>query len=84
MRRAAAGSRGDGLSEGIAALDQLRDARRLVERNRAARLKRDTRDALDRAERLAEEERRVISGVEQLAEGGLSLTTHREVDVVGV
>ncbi len=69
MRRAAAGSRGDGLSEGIAALDQLRDARRLVERNRAARLKRDTRDALDRAERLAEEERRVISGVEQLAEG---------------
>ncbi len=70
MRQAAANSRSSGLSEGLSALDRLREARRLLDENRAAGLERDVEDALRRAERLAEEQRQVIEDVERLAEGG--------------
>jgi hypothetical protein len=70
MRQAAANSRSSGLSDGLSALDRLREARRLLDENRAAGLERDVEDALRRAERLAEEQRRVIEDVERLAEGG--------------
>ncbi len=70
MRQAAANSRSGGLSEGLSALDRLREARRLLDENRAAGLERDVEDALRRAERLAEEQRQVIEDVERLAEGG--------------
>ncbi|UCC81487.1 MAG: hypothetical protein JSW46_10740 [Gemmatimonadota bacterium] len=70
MRQAAANSRSGGLSEGLSALDRLREARRLLDENRAAGLERDVEDALRRAERLAEEQQQVIEDVERLAEGG--------------
>ncbi len=66
MRRA--GARGDdgAIAEGIAALDRLKDARRLLDKNRSVRLERDMDDALEQAERIAEQQERVKSDVEDL------------------
>ncbi|NIM50609.1 MAG: DUF4175 family protein [Gemmatimonadales bacterium] len=68
MRRAAANQRSGGAAQGSAALDRLREARRLLEENRSASLEREVRDALRRAERLAEQERDVIRDVERLGQ----------------
>ncbi len=70
MRRA--GARGDdgAIAEGIAALDRLKDARRLLDKNRSVRLERDMDDALEQAERIAEQQERVKSDVEGLAAEG--------------
>jgi hypothetical protein len=68
MRRAAANSRGGGAGRGQTALERLREARRLLERDRSAGLQRELDDALRRAERLAERQRDVISDVERLGD----------------
>jgi len=70
MRRAAANSRNGDSAEGIAALERLKEARRLLDENRSAGLQRDVEDALQRAERLADEQRDVSQDVERLAQGG--------------
>jgi hypothetical protein len=66
MRRAAANRRSGGVSEGISALERLKEARRLLDENRSASLEREVDDALRRAERLAEEQREVQDDVERL------------------
>ena len=70
MRRA--GARGDdgAIAEGLAALDRLKDARRLLDKNRSVRLERDMEDALEQAERIAEQQERVKSDVEGIAAEG--------------
>ncbi|UCF21278.1 MAG: hypothetical protein JSU87_07825 [Gemmatimonadota bacterium] len=67
MRRASAGSRDAGLSEGISALERLREARRLLDQSRSVDLQRDVDDALRRAERLAAEQEDVQRDVERLS-----------------
>jgi hypothetical protein len=67
MRRAAANARNNGVAQGVEALDELREARRLLDRNRSARLERDVQDALRRAERLAQEQRDMQEAVERLS-----------------
>jgi hypothetical protein len=67
MRRAAANSRSTGVAQGVEALDELREARQLLDRNRSARLERDVQDALRRAERLAREQREMQSDVAGLS-----------------
>jgi hypothetical protein len=69
MRRAAARSREGSVSEGLSALNRLKEARRQLDEGRSVGLERDVEDALRRAERLAEEQRDVMRDVEQLAEG---------------
>jgi hypothetical protein len=68
MRRAAAGESGEGAARGQAALDQLREARRQLQRDRSAGLERDVQDALERAERLADEQAGVMRDVERLGQ----------------
>jgi hypothetical protein len=70
MRRGASGGKQGTLSEGIAALDELKDARRLLEKNRAVRLERDIEDAMKRAQRLAGQQEKVHSEVEKLDQLG--------------
>ncbi len=70
MRRAAATSRNGGLSQGLSALERLKEARRRLDQNRSAGLERDVQDALRRAERLAEAQEDVMSEVERLGEAG--------------
>jgi hypothetical protein len=68
MRRAAANARNNGVAQGVEALDQLRDARRLLDRNRSARLERDAQEALRRVERLAEQQNDMIDDVNDLSD----------------
>lgn len=71
MRRSASGSRdGSGTSQGLSALDELREARRLLDRNRSAGLERDVEDALRRAERLADQQDEMVEDVQELDEAG--------------
>jgi len=65
MRRAAANNQNGG-AQGQSALDQLREARRLLEENRSAGLRQEVDDALRRAERLAQEQREMADNVSQL------------------
>jgi hypothetical protein len=67
MRRAAANSRNNGVAQGVEALDELREARRLLGSNRSARLERDVQDALRRAERIAQEQGEMQSDVEGMS-----------------
>jgi hypothetical protein len=76
MRRAAAQGT-DGGAQGRRALDELRDARRLLERDRAAGLRGTAEDALRRATRLAEQQQEVESAV-----AGLSGDASRDGDQV--
>ncbi len=76
MRRAAANARTGDVSEGLSALERIKEARRLLDRNRSAGLKRDVDEALQRAERLAEAQRDIVSEVERL--GGETGTDRRE------
>jgi hypothetical protein len=66
MRRAAAGSSEEGTARGQSALDRLRDARRLLDRSRSEGLTRDIEDALERAQRLTEQQDDVQREVDRL------------------
>ncbi len=66
MRRAAANNDNLGFAEAGAALDRLRDVQDQLQREQTGRLERDISDAMRRANRLADEEREVASGVSQL------------------
>jgi len=66
MRRAAASGESSGEAMGNSALDQLREAERLLERSKAGRLERDTKAALDRAAELRAQEERMVDRVGRL------------------
>ena len=66
MRRSAASGTTGG-ANGAEALERLQSARRLLDQSRESRLGRDVRDAVRRAEALAEEQRRVESEVAGLS-----------------
>lgn len=66
MRRAAAAGEQTGESMGRSALDQLREARRQLERDKSGRIARDTRRAMERAESLRDQQERMIERVERL------------------
>ena len=68
MRRAASEGREGSLSEGIAALDRLKDARRLLEKDRASRLERGMDDIRSRAEKIACQQEKIQSQVARLGE----------------
>ena len=70
MKRSQAGSSGarsTAGAQGIAALDKLRDARRLLDRNRRQELGRDMEELQQRAERVAQMQSRIEEQVEDLA-----------------
>ena len=69
MKRA--GSRGDSgaIAQGLSALDKLKDARRLLDKNRSVRLERDMEDAIAQADRIASQQERVQSEVEKMGAG---------------
>ena len=66
MRRAAAAGERSGEALGSAALDQLRQARRQLERDKSGRLERDTRRALERTRQLRQQQERMVARVERL------------------
>ena len=66
MRRAAANNDNLGFAEAGAALDRLRDVQEQLQREQTGRLERDIEDAVRRANRLADQEREVASGVSEL------------------
>ncbi len=70
----ASGSRSSAGAQGIAALDKLRDARRLLDRNRRRQLGREMEELQQRAERVSQMQSRIEEQVEELAgqegEGG--------------
>ncbi|HSM16240.1 MAG TPA: DUF4175 family protein [Gemmatimonadales bacterium] len=66
MRRAASARGSNGTAQGSSALEELREARRRLERTREGRLTRDIEDARQRAERLLEQERRMMQELERL------------------
>lgn len=68
MRRAASEREGEAL--GATALEQLRQARRELERNRSGRLERDTQRALEQTRRLRQQQERMVGRVERLEDGG--------------
>jgi hypothetical protein len=70
MKRA--GTRADtgALAEGLSALEKLKDARRLLDKNRSARLDRDMEDARAQMERIQSQQERVQSEVNRLAAEG--------------
>ena len=71
MRRASASARqGGAQSQGSAALDRLRQARRLLENRQTAALERDVEDAVRRAERLVERQRDIAEDASREADGG--------------
>ena len=70
MKRSQAGASGSPSSagaQGIAALDKLRDARRLLDRNRRQQLGRDMEELQQRADRVSEMQGRIEQQVEELA-----------------
>ena len=72
MREAAAARGGEAAADARSALDRLRAARRLLERDQSGRIDRDAQDALQRSEELIEEQLDVaeesvaISGADQV------------------
>jgi hypothetical protein len=66
MRRASGAQGSNGAAQGSSALEQLREARRRLERTREGRLTRDIEDARQRAERLLEQEQRMMQELERL------------------
>jgi hypothetical protein len=69
MRRSATGERDQSLAETASALKRLEEARRRLDAGRTSRLDRDVRDLVQRAERLAQEQRDVARDVEELRAG---------------
>jgi hypothetical protein len=67
MREAAANARNNGLGQGVEALDELREARRLLDENKAASLRRAVEDVLRRTRRLAADQADVQQDVEDLS-----------------
>ena len=67
MRRSEARGDDGALVEGLSALDKLKDARRLLDKNRSVRLERDLEDAMQQVDRIASQQERVQSEVEKLA-----------------
>ena len=57
------------IAQGLSALDKLKDARRLLDKNRSVRLERDMEDAIEQAERIASQQERVQSDVEKMGQG---------------
>jgi hypothetical protein len=70
MRRAGAQGDAGALAEGLSALDKLKDARRLLDKNRSVRLERDMDDAQQQMERIQSQQERVASEVKRLSEKG--------------
>ena len=70
MRRSAAEGRDGAMAEGLAALDRLQEARRLLDKDRAGRLERDLADASRRAAELKSAQDRIASEVGGLGEAG--------------
>jgi hypothetical protein len=66
MRRAAAAGERDGEAIGNTALDQLREARRQLDRDKSRRLERDAQEALQRTQRLREQQERMVDRVDRL------------------
>ena len=67
MREAAAGRGNEGTADARAALERLRDARRLLERDQSGRLQRTAEDALERAEQLVNEQQEIAQESEALS-----------------
>jgi hypothetical protein len=70
MRRAGARGEAGALAEGLSALDKLKDARRLLDKDRSVRLERDMEDAREQMERIQSQQERVSSEVNRLSEEG--------------
>jgi hypothetical protein len=70
MRRAAATNGSQRSSESAQALNNLNEARRLLDQEKNGRSSRDLNDAMQQAQRLAEQEKQVQSDVEKLAQSG--------------
>ena len=70
MRRSASSSNEESVARGLSALQRLREARRLLDQNRSARLGREIDDVLERSRRLAREQRGVEEDVENLDGAG--------------
>ncbi len=70
MRQAGARGEAGALAEGLSALDKLKDARRLLDKNRSVRLERDMQDAREQMERIQSQQEKVASDVNRLAEEG--------------
>jgi hypothetical protein len=70
MRQAGARGEAGALAEGLAALDKLKDARRLLDKNRSVRLERDMQDAREQMERIQSQQEKVASEVNRLAQEG--------------
>ncbi|MGH9388455.1 MAG: hypothetical protein ACRD1Z_02500, partial [Vicinamibacteria bacterium] len=70
MRQAGARGESGALAEGLSALDKLKDARRLLDKNRSVRLERDMEDAREQMERIQSQQERVSSDVNRLSEEG--------------
>src|SRR5205823_5725031 len=68
MRRAAANGQKTGASDASQALKNLQDARRLLDQEKGGRSSRDLSDAVKQAQQLADQEKKVQSDVEQLAQ----------------
>ncbi len=69
MRRAGASGESASLSQGLSALDRLKDARRLLEKSRETRVAEDIDRALDLAEGIARDQDRIADEVRRLGDG---------------
>ena len=69
MRRAGAGGESGALSQGLSALDRLKDARRQLEQSREARSQQDIERAVDAAEAIARDQDRIADEVRRLGNG---------------
>ncbi len=69
MRRAGAGGESGALSQGLSALDRLKDARRTLEQSREARTQQDIERAVDAAEAIARDQDRIADEVRLLGNG---------------
>jgi hypothetical protein len=70
MRRAGAQADAGALAEGLAALDKLKDARRLLDKNRTARLDKDMEDAQEQLSRIQSQQEKVQAEVNRLGAEG--------------
>ena len=66
MRRAGASSEGQAIAEGLSALEQLKNARRSLGKNKSVRFERELEDAIEKAGRVSVKQKQLQSEVEQL------------------
>jgi hypothetical protein len=69
MRRAGAGDASGALTQGLSALDRLKDARRTLEQSREANTQQDIERAVDAAEGIARDQDRIADEVRRLGNG---------------